>query len=73
MKVLPIELHFSALRWAQSQILECTQWGLILMDKFEEGKVNLEACDKDFFVYLEYLKDPMVLGTEFDVLLLCEC
>jgi hypothetical protein len=48
-KVLPIELHFSALRWAQSQILECTQWGIIMMDKFEEGKVNLEACDKEFF------------------------
>ncbi len=46
----PIELCFSVIRWAQAQIWEHTQWGLIMIDKYEETKANLDAYGKSIFL-----------------------
>jgi hypothetical protein len=44
-----------------------------MMDKFEETKSNLDPYGKNkFFEYLDYMKDPTVYGTEYDILLLCD-
>ena len=72
-KLKPLELRLSSIRWAKSQILTHTRWGFLIMDKFEDTKSNMDAYGKNnFFEYLDYMTDPTVYGTEYDILLLCE-
>ena len=72
-KLKPLELRLSAIRWAKNQILTHTHWGFLMMDKFEDTKSNMDAYGKNnFFEYLDYMTDPTVYGTEYDILLLCE-
>jgi hypothetical protein len=69
----PIELCLSAIKWGQNQILYRTQWGFFMMDKFDSTTFYSDAYGKNsFFEYLNFMKDPTVYGTEYDVLLLSE-
>ena len=67
------ELRYETIKWAQHQVLQMSQWGLNMCEQFEATKDNPDAYMKDSFMdYLEYLKNPTVYGTEYDIVVLCE-
>jgi hypothetical protein len=41
--------------------------------KFDETKANIDCYNKNSFMeYLEFMKTSTVLGTEYDIIVLCE-
>ena len=41
--------------------------------KFDETKANIDCYSKNSYMeYLAFMKTPTVLGTEYDIILLCE-
>jgi hypothetical protein len=75
MKVLPVSLTSGGQSLLSYAFLKLTHtpWGFLTMDKSESTKSNVDAYGKNnFFEHLDYMKNPTVYGTEYDVILLCE-
>jgi hypothetical protein len=69
----PVELRFSSIKWAQLQVSQGTDWGITMWSKFDTTKANQDSYGKHSYMhYLEYMMDPNVYGTEYDLLMLCE-
>jgi hypothetical protein len=69
----PVELRYKSLLWAETQVSQGTQWGMMMWRNFEVTKANQDCYNKNSYVeYLEFMKDPKVFGTEYDIIMLCE-
>jgi hypothetical protein len=69
----PVELRFSSIKWAQLQVSQGTDWGITMWSKFDTTKANQDSYGKHSYMhYLEYMMDPNVYGTEYDLVMLCE-
>jgi hypothetical protein len=68
----PVELRFNSIKWAQLQVSQGTEWGIFMWLKFDDTRANQDSYGKHSYLhYLEYMMDPKVYGTEYDLVMLC--
>jgi hypothetical protein len=69
----PVELRYKSLLWAETQLSQGTQWGMMMWRDFEVTKANRDCYNKNSYMeYLKFMKDPKVFGMEYDIIMLCE-
>ena len=69
----PVELRYKSLLWAETQVSQGTQWGMMMWRDFEVTKANQDCYNNNSYMeYLKFMKDPKVFGTEYDIIMLCE-
>jgi hypothetical protein len=69
----PVELRYKSLLWAETQVSQGTQWGMMMWRDFEVTKANRDCYNKNSYIeYLKFMKDPKVFGMEYDIIVLCE-
>jgi hypothetical protein len=69
----PVELRFNSIKWDQQQVSQGTEWGMYMWLKFDDTRANQDSYGElSYLHYLEYMMDPKVYGTDYDLVMLCE-
>jgi hypothetical protein len=71
-KEKPVESRLCTINWVCMQVTQGTQWGRRVWKTFEDREGNLDNYGKHSFLeYLDFVTDPHIYGTEYDIIMLC--